>query len=179
MILLFIIIKGKYHFQSWYENNLLLPDCVIAVSGNGWIINEFGTKWIQYFDKYTRACQTGQYHLLILDGHESYYSDKFEQYCKDNNIIMFCMFVHSFHFFQLFDVSCFSPMKKVYGAEIKHLVRVHITHITKEDFFPAFKKAFDVTITELNIKGSFKGAGLVPMDSRNVLSKLDVKLVTL
>ena len=91
---------------------------------------------------------------------------------------MFCMPVHSFHLLQLLNVSCFSPMKKAYGAEIKHLIRAHITHITKKDFFPAFKKAFDATITESNIKGSFRGAGLVPMDPRNMLSKLDVKLVT-
>ena len=101
---------------------------------------------------------------MILDKYESYYSNKFEQYCKDNNIIIFCMLVYSFYFFQLFDVGCFSPMKKVYGAEIEHLVWVHITHITKKDFFPAFKKVFDATIIELNIKRSFKGAGLVPMD---------------
>ena len=72
--------------------------------------------------------------------------------------------VHSFYFFQPFDVNCFNLMKKIYGAKIKHLVWVHITHITKEDFFPVFKKAFDATITESNIKGSFRGAGLVPMD---------------
>ena len=164
VIPLFIIIKNKYHFQSWYENNSLLPNCVIAVSDNGWITNEFGMEWIQYFDKHTKVRQTNQYCLLILDKHENYHSNKFEQYCKDNNIIMFCMFVHSFHFLQLFDVGCFSLMKKVYGAEIEHLVWAHIIYITKEDFFPVFKKAFDATITESNIKGGFRGAGLVPMD---------------
>ena len=136
-------------------------------------------EWIQYFDKYTKACQTSQYCFLILNKHENYHSNKFEQYCKDNNIIIFCMFVHSFHLFQLFNVNCFNPMKKVYNAEIKHLIQVHITHIIKKDFFPVFKKVFDATITESNIKGSFKGTGFVPIDFRNVFFKLDVKLVTL
>ena len=92
---------------------------------------------------------------------------------------MFCMPTHSSHFFQLLDVGCFSPIKKAYNAEIKHLVWAHITHITKKDFFPTFKKAFDATITKSNIKRSFKRTKLVPMDPRNVLSKLDVKLMTL
>ena len=89
------------------------------------------------------------------------------------------MLVHSFHLLQPLDVGCFSPMKKAYGAEIEHLVQAYITYITKKDFFPAFKKVFDVTIIESNIKGGFRGAGLVPMDPWNVLSKLDVKLVIL
>ena len=77
---------------------------------------------------------------------------------------MLCMPIHSFHFFQLFNVSCFSLMKKAYDAEIKHLIQAYITHITKEDFFPAFKKVFNATITESNIKRSFKEVKLVPMD---------------
>ena len=70
-------------------------------------------------------------------------------------------------------------MKKAYGAEIEYLVWAHITHITKEDFFPVFKKVFDATITESNIKGNFRGARLVPMNPQNMLSKLDVKLMIL
>ena len=121
-------------------------------------------EWIQHFDKHIKTCQTNQYCFLILNKHENYHSNKFKQYCKDNNIIIFCMLIHSFHFFQLFDVNCFNPMKKAYNAEIEHLVWVHITHITKKDFFLVFKKVFDATITELNIKESFRETRLIPMD---------------
>ena len=89
------------------------------------------------------------------------------------------MSIHSFYFLQPLDVSCFSLMKKVYGIEIKHLIQVHITYITKKDFFPVFKKAFNATITESNIKRNFKRAGLIPMNPQNMFSKLDVKLVIL
>ena len=85
-----------------------------------------------------------------------------------------CPFIY---FFQLFDVNCFNLIKKVYNTKIEHLIQAHITHITKENFFPAFKKAFDATITESNIKGSFRGAELVPMDPQNMFFKLDVKLI--
>ena len=84
---------------------------------------------------------------------------------------------HSSHLLQPLDVGCFGPMKKAYNKEIEYLVQARITHITKEDFFPAFKKAFDTTITNFNIKGGFRGAGLVPLNPQNVLSRLDVKLV--
>jgi hypothetical protein len=57
-------------------------------------------------------------------------------------------------------------------------MRAGITHISKEDFFPVFLVAFQESMTGKNIRGGFKGAGLVPLDPKSVISKLDVKLRT-
>jgi hypothetical protein len=57
-------------------------------------------------------------------------------------------------------------------------MRQQITHITKEDFIPAFRAAFEVSLTESNIQGGFRGAGLVPFDPERVISTLDLKLRT-
>jgi hypothetical protein len=53
-----------------------------------------------------------------------------------------------------------------------------ITHITKEDFLPAFYTAFQAAITPENIQGGFRGAGLVPFDPEKVISQLDICLKT-
>ena len=53
-----------------------------------------------------------------------------------------------------------------------------IRHITKLEFLPAFKAAFDRSFTPANICSVFLGAGLVPLQQDAVLSKLDVKLRT-
>jgi len=45
---------------------------------------------------------------------------------------------------------------------------------TSSAFYPAFQKA----LTVYNVRGGFRGAGLVPLDPENVLSKLDVRLRT-
>ena len=58
------------------------------------------------------------------------------------------------------------------------MMRAHITHITKDDFFPTFRVAFFATITENNIQGGFRGAGLLPFDPESVISRLDLKLKT-
>jgi hypothetical protein len=68
--------------------------------------------------------------------------------------------------------------KKAYGRQIENKMRAGITHITKEDFFPAFSAAFQEAMREKNIQGGFRGAGLIPHDPEAVLSKLDVKLKT-
>ena len=85
---------------------------------------------------------------------------------------------HSSHLLQPLDVGCFALLKKAYGREIKRLIRCSITHVSKTEFFPAFYVAHEATMTERNIKGAFKGAGLIPLDPEAVVSKLDVQLRT-
>ena len=85
---------------------------------------------------------------------------------------------HSSHLLQPLDVGCFGPLKKAYGRQIEELMRRHVTHITKADFFPAFYKAFQDALTAQNIQGGFRGAGLVPLSPESVISKLDIKLRT-
>jgi len=79
---------------------------------------------------------------------------------------------------QPLDVRYFAVLKKAYSREIEHLIRCSITHISKTEFFDAFYAAFKATFTERNIRGGFKGAGLVPFNPENVISKLDVQLWT-
>ena len=116
--------------------------------------------------------------MLVLDGHESHVNAEFDEYCKANNIVPLCLPPHSSHLTQPLDVGVFSPLKKAYGAEISFLARANITHITKDDFFPAFKAAFEAIFIEKNVEGGFRGAGLVPFNLEAVISKLDVKLRT-
>ncbi|KAK6222045.1 transposase [Colletotrichum tabaci] len=172
----YIIFAGKVHLDSWTCNSPLPPDWVITLTENGWTTNEKGLEWVQHFDFHTRSRTKGAYRLLILDGHESHHSVDFELYCKEQNIITLCMPPHSSHKLQPLDVGCFSPLKRAYSQEIEVLMRVHITHIAKEDFLPAFYKAYDKAMTTSNIQAGFRATGLVPYDPEHVISQLDVKL---
>ena len=116
--------------------------------------------------------------LLILDGHKSHHSLEFQELCKENNIYTLCMPTYSSHLLQPLDVGCFSPLKRAYSREIEALIRHHINHITKLEFLPAFKVAFERSFTSANICSAFRGAGLVPLQPDVVLSKLDVRLRT-
>lgn len=88
---------------------------------------------------------------------------------------------HSSHLLQPLDVGCFSPLKRAYSREIEGLVRHHINHInhiTKLEFLPAVKAAYDRSFTPANIQSAFQGSGLIPHQPDVVLSKLDVQLRT-
>jgi hypothetical protein len=174
----FLILTGKYHLSAWYEEVEIPRDWVIAVSDNGWTTNELGVEWLKHFNAHTKARTIGARRLLILDGHESHHSLKFQEICKENNIYTLCMPPHSSHLLQPLNVGCFSPLKRAYSREIESLIRHHINHITKLEFLPAFKVAYDRSFTSANILSAFRGAGLVPLQPDTVLSKLDVQLRT-
>lgn len=85
---------------------------------------------------------------------------------------------HYSHILQPLDVGCFSPLKAAYGRQIEKRIRAGTTHIAKEDFLPAFRAAFPKAMTEKNVRGGFRGAGIVPRDPERVISQLDVRLRT-
>lgn len=85
---------------------------------------------------------------------------------------------YSSYLLQPLDIGCFRLLKKAYGREIEHLIRCSITHVSKTEFFLAFYAAYQATMTERNIKGGFRGAGLVPLDPESIILKLNIKLRT-
>jgi hypothetical protein len=174
----YVVVAGKTHLESWYCNSPFPPEWTVDLSETGWTNNRIGLDWIKHFDKYSRPRTTGAKRLLVLDGHESHHSVEFESYCKENDIITLCMPPHSSHLLQPLDVGCFSVLKRSYGKEIEKLMRNHIHHITKPDFFLAFHAAFWATFHPENVQGGFRGAGLVPFDPEKVISQLDIKLRT-
>ena len=49
---------------------------------------------------------------------------------------------------RIFYVRVFGLLKRAYGQEIKMLMKYHINHITKLEFFIAFKAAFTSILEE-------------------------------
>jgi len=174
----FIILTGQYHLSAWYEDGAIPRDWAIAVSDNGWTTNKLGVEWLKHFDAHTKTRTVGTHRLLILDGHESHNSLEFQEYCQENNIYTLRMPPHSSHLLQPLDVGCFSPLKRAYSREIESLIRDHINHVTKLEFLPAVKAAYDRSFTPANIQSAFQGADLIPHQPDVVLSKLDVQLRT-
>jgi hypothetical protein len=142
----FLILTGQYHLSAWYEEADIPRDWAIAVSDNGWTTNELGVEWLKHFDAHTKARTVGARRLLILDGHESHHSLKFQELCKENNIYTLCMPPHSSHLLQPLDVGCFSPLKRAYSREIE-------SEHQSFDFWVTFTGAPKTTATDLGYRG--------------------------
>ena len=174
----FVIFQASNHLSNWYKEEDLPHDWVIGVSDNGWTTNKLGLKWLKHFNAHSKGRTVRTHRLLIIDGHKSHESLEFQQYCKDNKIVALCMPPHSSHLLQPLDVGCFAPLKVAYGRQAERAMRNRINHITKANFLPYFKAAYNNAITPSNIQGGFQGARLVPFDPERVISTLDVKLRT-
>ncbi|KAJ6436862.1 Glycerate kinase [Purpureocillium lavendulum] len=68
----FIVVSGKYHLSTWYQDDAISRDWRIATSPNGWTTNEIGLDWIRHFNEHTKSRTSGAFRLLVLDGHESH-----------------------------------------------------------------------------------------------------------
>ena len=68
---------------------------------------------------------------------------------------------YSSYLLQPLDVGCFSPLKRAYSREIESLIRHYINHVTKLEFLPALRAAYDRSFTPANICSAFSGAGLI------------------
>jgi hypothetical protein len=166
----FIIFDGKLHQTTWYHTGIPTT-WRIAISENGWTNDKLGLEWIQHFHENTKHCK-GKWRLLIFDGHGSHSTSEFRDFCLQNDILTLCMPAYTSHILQPLDVSCFGPLKKVYGSQIENKMRLGINHITKEEFLPTFFTAHQQTMTVENITSGFRATGLAPFDPERVLEKL-------
>jgi hypothetical protein len=172
-----VIFKGKVFIESWFDS---LPiDWRLEVSSNGWTSDQIGLRWLEkLFIPSTSSRTKGKYRLLILDGHGSHLTPKFDEICEKNNIIAICMPPHSSHLLQPLDIGCFAVLKRSYGRLIESKIRVQINHVDKLDFLEAYPSARIEAFKSETIKNSFAAAGLVPYNPDRVISKLDIRLRT-
>ena len=52
----------------------------LGYSKKGWTDGEIGVEWIKIFEKETRAKANGRDRLLLVDGHNSHYTQGFLEY---------------------------------------------------------------------------------------------------
>ena len=113
-----IIFAAVKHQSQWYDN--LPENYTLSVSNNGWTTDKLGIEWLEKVFEPNTAPRTirGRYRLLILDGHSSHATAEFDRFCMERRIIPLYMPSHSSHILQSLDVSCFSPLKHLYGQRV-------------------------------------------------------------
>ena len=120
----------------------------------------------------THEKANGQYHLLIMDGHDSHITGDWLAHCLDNKIILAVLGPHSSHLTQPLDVGIFGPLKKVMAREIMPILMTQVHRLLKREWLEAYINAHEAVFISNNIQSAFCGAGLVPFQPLKVLNRV-------
>ena len=129
---------------SWVDDvQLGQHNASFSTSPNGWTNDKLGVAWLEeVFDKYTKkkASNGREWRLLFIDGHSSYVTMKFLDWCEKHRILLAVYPPHSTHRLQPLDVSLFSPLATFYTQQLEDFI--HGSHglsgLAKRDFFGLF-----------------------------------------
>ncbi|PWW78416.1 DDE-domain-containing protein [Tuber magnatum] len=110
--------------------------------------------------------------ILILDGHGSHITWKFARFCKQRNIILFCLPSHSTHLLQPLAMGIFSPLQNFYGRQVDDYSRDTEESIKKSVSIPLLDKARLDAITKHNLEQAFATTGIALLNPRQVYTKL-------
>ena len=167
-----LIFKGEYINTRWISEQT--PNgWFFAISQNGWISDDIGLQWlVKVFDPQTREKAVGCRRLLIADGHSSHIKADFIAYCMENDIDLMIMPPHCSHILQPLDVGVFSAFKLCYTYATHALSRLSSQRIPRAEWVELLVEARRKAVIEKNIKGGWRGAGLVPAILVRVLKGL-------
>ncbi len=120
-------------------------------------------EWMkECFEPFPRSQLRGEYQLLIVDGHTSNVSTKFDTFTRAHKIIFFCLPPNLTHLLQPLDVSVFGRLKQNYKKLLSEKTCFSTYNINKTDFISRIQKARQQGISSRNIQSAWRATGLIP-----------------
>ena len=172
-----IIFIKKLHQAAWYDFEQFKSEWLINFSNIKWTNNEFRFKWLtKIFNLNMNKIKQSTWWLLIMNNHGNHITLQFDAACKELNIILLYMLLHSFHFFQLLDVGCFSLLKMIYIKKLENTFRFSINHVNKIKFLKIYKWVWLQIFIKSNILKFFRSIGFYPLDFTHVFDLLNIPL---
>jgi hypothetical protein len=169
-----IVFKGQSVQLQWFSHTDC-PDWLYTSSEKGWTSNEIGLQWLKTIFIPETQPEDKEWRILVVDGHGSHITVDFLFECHRYQIRPVFLPPHTSHCTQPLDLTCFSPIKTRYRAEIAQLASLtDSSKVKKESFTACYNKAREESLTERVIRNGFKAAGLVPFNPQAVLSSSHV-----
>jgi hypothetical protein len=178
----FLILPGQVLLQKYFDNNVS-DDTIFATNeetGSGFTNDMLALDWLEHWELATRpgvrtrngTMHSGEYRILVMDGHGSHLTKEFMDYCWDHKVVPFLLPAHSTHLLQPLDVGVFGPMKGSYQSILAEQVRYGGCDYTKSDFLDAYQEVRTQSLKKSTIIHAWAKAGLWPLMPRVVLDTL-------
>ena len=131
-------------------------------SPTGWISTELFYVWIaNHFAKRVSVWPV----VLLVDGHSSHINLHTSLFCKENNILLYCLPPHSSHLTQPLDVSFIKPLKSAWRkACSSYCANNPGFQVMKQEFAQVFREAWLSSIRLSTIASGFRETGLCPFN---------------
>ncbi|XP_014234990.1 uncharacterized protein LOC106657828 [Trichogramma pretiosum] len=136
---------------------------VIGHSPSGWMTMDLCYKYIVNGFHKELVDQGIQFPVLLLfDGHSSHMSLALHDFCVKKKIILYCLYPNTTHIMQPCDVGIFRPLKKCWKEQVSLHAQSSNKPISKVNFDPIFKLAYEKSCDPKVIKKAFECCGLFP-----------------
>lgn len=138
----------------------------------GWTAGEIGVAWIKEFDCLTKVKAASRWRLLLVDGHNSHYTQAFLDYTRMNQIIVLCYPSHATHIYQGLDVVVFSVLKRYVREEHDNYECTTATKFSKSNFLQIYRHAHLRALIPEIIESAFRKTGVWPFNPNLVTPKM-------
>ena len=143
------------------------------MSPKGWADSKIGYDWLtNVYDSnvISKAHCPGEPRLLILMA--MYHTSTSNSYGTIRTMTcVFCLSPHSTHLLQPLDIGLFSPLQTHFQKVVEDYSLTNVG-ITRDLFFPLYKKARTLAYTKENIAKAFQKCGINPFNPRTILGDL-------
>lgn len=169
-----IIFKGGSLRSGWFYDDA--PLWFYATSKNGYTTNRLSCFWLtEVFIPHIEKKNIEGKCMLIMDCHRSHTQKRFQEICKEHNIIPMYLPPHSTHILQPLDLGVFGPTKTKYKSKLRDLAELLGTDPVKQRLFISnYYEARNIKMTKERIIRSWETAGLNPEDPDKVIHSSQV-----
>jgi hypothetical protein len=163
-----VIHIGKDPKQDWFPPSTTAPDWKFGFSSSGWTNDELALIWLR--DVFIpQTARPGKHRLLIMDGHGSHETGKFQYLCMRNNISLVYLPSHASHILQPLDVGPFSPLAHYYKKELHRFTPTGFATVDRATFTQIYQIVRPMAFTSRNIRAGWRRAGLRPYNPDRIL----------
>ena len=143
-----------------------VTDAYFGRSRNGWITTELFYGWLaNHFAKKVIVRPV----VLLVDGHSSHIDLEVSKFCRENQILLFCLPPHSSHILQPLDVGFFRSLKAAWSKACSGFRASHPGEsVSRESFAKVFREAWIASVKMSVLVNAFRESGLCPLNSQAV-----------
>ena len=141
-------------------------EAVYGHTDNGWMDSGLFVEFLVHLVEFAKGKGITFPILLFVDGHSTHMTLQAAEFCKENDVILYCLLPNATHILQPCDVGLFSTMKKTWGSAVKmnHIGEV----LTKKCFPEVFRQVWYSVTTLENAVHGFRRCGLFPFTPKGV-----------